>query len=185
MGEGAISEEFVKRHYAGLFALLHRRIKDPALAQDILNEAMATAMAHVQDGRVSQPDRLAGYVFRVAMNLYRNHRREFDNRSDLRAPPDELQNVPSQTFVGDGLGRDVLRQVRALISSLPTPRDREIVKRFYLDEEDKEHICSSLGLTPLHFDKVVFRARQRMRTLLEQSGFHRSDFFNVLLACCA
>ena len=71
--------------------------------------------------------------------------------------------------------------VRSLIESLPTARDREIVKRFYLDEDEKDVICRDLGLSALHFDKVIFRARQRMKALLEARGFKRSDFFSVLL----
>jgi RNA polymerase sigma-70 factor (ECF subfamily) len=71
--------------------------------------------------------------------------------------------------------------VRELIAELPTERDRLIVKRFYLDEEDKGVICDELGLSPLHFDKVIFRARQRMKDKLEIRGFKKSDFFILLL----
>jgi hypothetical protein len=39
-----------------------------------------------------------------------------------------------------------------------------------------------MGLSSLHFDKVIFRARQRMKTLLEARGFSKRDFFAVLLA---
>ena len=67
--------------------------------------------------------------------------------------------------------------------SLPTVRDREIIKRFYLDEEDKAEICRSMGLSPLHFDRVMFRARQRVRVLLETKGFDKSDFLIALLSC--
>jgi RNA polymerase sigma-70 factor (ECF subfamily) len=184
VGEEAISDEFVKRHYAGLYLLLQRRIKDAAVAADMLNEAVATAMTHVRSGRVAQPERLAGYVYRVAMNLYRNYRREFDNRADLRSDPDAIQQVAADN--GDEvLDPAIAREVRSIISSLATARDREIVKRFYLHEEDKESICRTLGLSALHFDRVIFRARQRIRTLLEARGFVKSDFFGVLLLCCA
>lgn len=185
MGEDAISDEFVKRHYAGLYLLLQRRIKDAAVAADMLNEAVATAMSHARGGRVAQPERLAGYVYRVAMNLYRNYRRDFDNRADLRSDPDDIQHVAADTGGEEPLDPAIAREVRSIISSLSTPRDREIVKRFYLHEEDKESICRTLGLSALHFDRVIFRARQRIRTLLEAKGFVKSDFFGVLLLCCA
>ncbi|HKQ14221.1 MAG TPA: sigma-70 family RNA polymerase sigma factor [Steroidobacteraceae bacterium] len=182
MGEDAISDQFVRQHYAGLQALLQRRIGDPAIAAEMLNEAVATAIVHARQGRVAQPERLAGYVFRVALNLYRNYRREFDNRAELRAAGDAIQQLHGST-ADDGLEAGIVREVRAIVASLPTPRDREIVKRFYLDEEDKEQICQSLGLAPLHFDKVIFRARQRLRALLEARGFSKSDLLGVLLVC--
>lgn len=185
MGDDGISDEFMRRHYAGLQALLRRRIKDPAVAADLLNEAVATAMSHFRSGRIEQPDRLAGYVYRVALNLYRNYRREFDNRADLRAGPDDIHKIADSKASSEPVDTGLLQQVRQLIGELPTARDREIVKRFYLDEEEKESICRSLDLSPLHFDRVIFRARQRLRALLEAKGFVKSDFFNVLLVCFA
>jgi RNA polymerase sigma-70 factor (ECF subfamily) len=68
---------------------------------------------------------------------------------------------------------------------LPVPRDREVIKRFYLDEETKDAICQSLGLSPIHFDRVIFRARQRMRALMEAKGFRKPDLFgSLVLLCC-
>ncbi len=58
------------------------------------------------------------------------------------------------------------------------------MKRLYLVEEAKDEICRSLGLTPLHFDRVIHRARQRLRVLLEAKGLGKSDFLSVLLTCC-
>ncbi len=185
MGDDAITEQFIRQHYAGLHALLQRRIGDAAVAAEMLNEAVATAIVHARQGRVAQPERLAGYVFRVALNLYRNYRREFDNRTELRAGGDVIQQLPGAGSADDGLDAGIVREVREIVASLPTARDREIVKRFYLDEEDKQAICRSLGLAPLHFDKVIFRARQRLRALLEARGLRKSDLLGVLLVCCA
>lgn len=185
MGEDAISDQFIRQHYAGLYALLQRRIGDASVAAEMLNEAVAIAIVHARQGRVAQPERLAGYVFRVAMNLYRNYRREFDNRAELRAAGDAIQYLPGDRGADEGLGADIVQEVRMIVAALPTARDREIVKRFYLDEEEKDDICRSLGLAPLHFDKVVFRARQRLRALLEAKGFRKSDLLGVLMVCCA
>jgi RNA polymerase sigma-70 factor (ECF subfamily) len=182
VGEDAISDQFLRQHYAGLQALLQRRIGDPAIAAELLNEAVATAIVHMRQGRVQQPERLAGYVFRVALNLYRNYRREFDNRADLRATEDAVQQLHGEA-AADEFDARIGREVRAIVAALPTARDREIVKRFYLDEEDKAQICRSLGLAPLHFDKVIFRARQRLRALLEARGYSKSDLLGVLLVC--
>jgi RNA polymerase sigma-70 factor, ECF subfamily len=185
VGEDAISDQFIRQHYAGLQALLQRRTGDPAVAAEMLNEAVATAIVHMRQGRVAQPERLAGYVFRVALNLYRNYRREFDNRAELRAAGDAIQQLHGDAAADDELDARIVREVHAIVASLPTARDREIVKRFYLDEEDKGQICQSLGLAPLHFDKVIFRARQRLRALLEARGFSKSDLLGVLLVCFA
>ncbi len=53
--------------------------------------------------------------------------------------------------------------------SFETDRDRQILYRFYIAEEDKERICADLDLSSLHFNRVLFRARQRFKDLLESS----------------
>jgi RNA polymerase sigma-70 factor (ECF subfamily) len=63
--------------------------------------------------------------------------------------------------------------VRRLIGELDTDRDRQILYRFYIAEEDKERICADLELSSLHFNRVLFRARQRFKELLE--GFEKSQ----------
>lgn len=184
MVEDAISNDFIKRHYTGLYTLLHRRIRDANIAQEILNEAVATAIAHSRAGRVSDQDRLAGYVYRVALNLYRNYRREYANRPGIHATDESIDQLPAQRSAEEAaMDGSIMRHVVSIIASLPTARDREIVKRFYLDEEDKAEICRSMGLSPLHFDRVIFRARQRMRSLLEAKGYEKSDFLIALLSC--
>lgn len=185
VGQDAIADQFAKQHYAGLQSLLTRQIRDAGVAADMLNEAVAISISHLRLGRVSAPDRLPGYVYRVALNLYRNYRRELQNRADIRAKAEDLEALPAESTAAsfDAADGELVRQVRKLIEELPTPRDREVIKRFYLDEEEKATICESLGLSSLHFDKVVFRARQRMRSLFETKGLNRRDYLPVLLLC--
>ena len=56
--------------------------------------------------------------------------------------------------------------VRELLQELKMPRDREILLRFYVQEADKEEICSELDVSPEHFNRVLFRAKNRFRKLL-------------------
>ena len=177
-------ERMIVHQYGGLRRLVTQRAGDPDIATDVLQDAIATAWEHLLAGRISRPEQIIGYVFQVAMNQLRNRRRKFDDRADRRADGDMLDQLPAtDNLPGTELGSHVLEQVRELIGELPTERDRLIVKRFYLDEEDKEVICNELNLSPLHFDKVIFRARQRMRDRLETRGFKKSDFFSFLLVC--
>jgi len=55
-----------------------------------------------------------------------------------------------------------------VIGELDGDRDRELLFRFYIAEEDKERLCEELGLTSLHFNRVLFRARQRYKELYER-----------------
>jgi RNA polymerase sigma-70 factor (ECF subfamily) len=166
----------IEREYSGLRALLRMRTRDPQLAEDLLNDAIVITLEHSADGRITNPDAIGGYVFQVALNLLRNHRRKFADRIDKRAELDDSIAGLSATeqFEWAGLARE-------LINALPVPRDREILTRFYLNEEDKEAICRDVGISPLHFDKVHFRARERLRSLAEERGYSVEQLFHVLL----
>ena len=53
---------------------------------------------------------------------------------------------------------------------MPVKRDREILTRFYVEDQDKDEICTALNLDSLHFNRVLFRARKRFRKILEKSA---------------
>jgi hypothetical protein len=54
---------------------------------------------------------------------------------------------------------------------MPSSRDRELLRRFYLNDESRDRICQDLELTSEHFNRVIFRARNRFRELLERRGW--------------
>ena len=59
--------------------------------------------------------------------------------------------------------------VRQVINELPTDRDRQVLFRYYIVEDEKEQICADLGLTSLHFNRVLHRARERYKELYERA----------------
>src|SRR5262249_61928985 len=61
--------------------------------------------------------------------------------------------------------RQEARDIARTLESLPTERDREVLRRFYLTMDDKDRICDDLGLTRLQFNRVLYRARERFREL--------------------
>jgi RNA polymerase sigma-70 factor, ECF subfamily len=173
----------IEREYFGLRMLISRRAGDPQLGADLLNEAVCMAWAKWQAGQVARPEQIAGYVFQVAMNLLRNHRRAIGSRPEKRASVRELETLPGRAEPRAETAEEQLAvHVKKLIRDMGSARDRTLLVRFYLDEEDKEVICRELRLSPLQFDKVLHRARRRLLQLLGTHGFKQSDFLSVLLA---
>jgi RNA polymerase sigma-70 factor, ECF subfamily len=166
--------------YQGLLALLCRKAQDPQLAADLLNDALVTTLAKFDSGRIADPSHVGGYVFQVALNLLRNHRRKFEERPGMRVEiDDDLLGDKSQVAAVE---ESWAQRVRKILEDLPSARDRLLLKRFYLDEQEKESICGELSLSPLQFDKMIFRAKRRMQSLLESRGLRKSDFFSFLAA---
>jgi RNA polymerase sigma-70 factor (ECF subfamily) len=172
----------IEKNYVGLRLLVVRRCRDQHVGADLLNEAICTTWAKWQAGKIARPEQIAGYVLQVTMNLLRNHRRAIGERPEKRADAARLQELPGDAEPGDEtMEREIALQVKNVIRGMSSQRDRAILVRFYLDEEDKETICHDMGLNPLQFDKVLHRARGRLRKLLEAGGLGRAD----LLSLCA
>lgn len=169
----------VYRDYPGLRALILRRVRDPEAAADILQDAAVTTLEKLRSGEIAQPENVGGYLYRVALNHLRNHRRK--DRTALSSS-DGLESLthPDADPDWDRVGHpEWAAAARRMLGEMPTPRDRELLVRFYLDDEAKESICGALGLSEEHFNRVIFRARNRFRDLLQRRGFAKADFLAI------
>jgi RNA polymerase sigma-70 factor, ECF subfamily len=166
----------VYRDFPGLRALILRRVRDPEVAADILQDAAVTTLEKLRSGEIAHPENVGGYLYRVALNHLRNHRRKDRTALSSSEGLESLTHAdadPEWRCVGHP---EWAAAARRMLSEMPTSRDRDLLIRFYLNDEEKESICSELGLTDEHFNRVIFRARNRFRVLLERRGFARSDF---------
>jgi RNA polymerase sigma-70 factor (ECF subfamily) len=170
------------RDFPGLRALILRRVGDPELAADLLQDATVTTLEKLKAGEIERPELIGGYLYRVALNHLRNHRRK---DKSVVSSANALESLSADE--GDAhsahLGRAQLADAaRRLLEELPVARDREVLVRFYLNDEDRSAICRALSLTDDHFNRVIFRARNRFRDLVEERGFGRTDFLSALIA---
>ena len=91
---------------------------------------------------------------------------------DLR----ESEDDPEWTRVGRPQWANAARK---MLEEMPAARDRDLLVRFYLNDEAKEQICQDLRLSTEHFNRVIFRARNRFRELLEQRGIWKADLLSI------
>src|SRR5689334_12624380 len=160
----------LERDYLGLLKQFTRLLRDRTLAEDLVNDAVAETLVKLHGQLIDEPERITGFIHAVAVNRLRNHRRRLCNRCEVPATPAVLEELSAGSDPVEALDHDQLAErVWDLIEELPTHRDREVMRRFYLDEEEKASICADLHLSANHFDKVASRARQRMRMLLAAS----------------
>jgi len=172
----------VYRDYPGLSALILRRVGDPEIAADILQDAAVTALEKLRSGQITRPENMGGYLYRVAINHLRNHRRK--DRTAVSGPAglDELPDTDGDPD-WDHVGRHQWAEAaRRILAEMPVARDRDLLLRFYLQDEEKQEICRELELTEEHFNRVIFRARNRFRELLKQHGLWKADFFSLVAA---
>ena len=170
----------VYRDYPGLRALILQRVRDPDGAADILQDSAVTTLEKLRRGEIAHPENLGGYLYRVALNHLRNHRRKDRSAFSSAEGLEDLADGEDDTdweWVGRPQWQEAARQ---LLDAMPSARDRELLARFYLSDEDKSLICRELGLSDEHFNRVIFRARNRFREILERRGFWKSDLLAVV-----
>jgi len=178
-GEPAAEATMVERYSRGLRFLLRRKTRDPHLAEDLLQETWAIALVKIRANGLDKPGRLAGYLCGIAKNLALGEARRV-NRQRTTVNSEIVDLIPdksSNPFRAVSRA-EVCIEVRKLLDNLKKERDREILKRFYVWEEEKESICSRLGVDGVHFNRVLFRARQRLKSAIEASD--RRNHFKVV-----
>jgi RNA polymerase sigma-70 factor (ECF subfamily) len=167
------------------FGAFHRWVD----AEDLTQETLQIVVERVRARTIDDPRKVFAFAAATARNLALNAARKmlrqqtvFD--SDL---VDEIaQNLEmEQNELSDADDRHLAQAVMTLLDELPTARDRQVLIRFYLDGADKQTLCRELGLSPKHFDRVLMRARGRLRTIIERRAPHLALFpriTSILLA---
>ncbi|HEY0961508.1 MAG TPA: sigma-70 family RNA polymerase sigma factor [Pseudomonadales bacterium] len=169
-GDKRAEAALFQRYYRQTLFILERRTSDPELAQDLCQEAFCITIERLRAQPLSDPDKLPAFLHSTALNLYigelrkTNRRKTFTDQALLDGVADATQNQY----------RSLLRErsgeaVRRLIAAMDNSRDRALLYQYYIEEKDKTQVCAELGLSHRHFDKVLFRAKQRFKELLMHS----------------
>lgn len=154
------------------FGAFHRWVD----AEDLTQETLHIVVERVRARTIDDPRKVFAFAAATARNLALNAARKVLRQqtvvdSDL---VDELaQNLEMEhSDLSEQDDRQLAEAVAALLEELPTERDRQLLMRFYLDGTDKQQLCRELGLSPKHFDRVLMRARTRLRTIIERRAPH-------------
>ncbi len=166
--EGILVDRFTR----GLFGYLRRIGCPQELAEDLHQETFRIALERLRGRGLKEPAGFAGFLRGIARNL----RLAEGNKAARRRTGSDEEALARTTDPRSGQLRQVLDSeaaelVRGLLGEMEKTRDRQILYRFYLAEDRKESICDDLDLSTKHFNRVLFRARQRFRELLE--GFEK------------
>jgi RNA polymerase sigma-70 factor, ECF subfamily len=176
-GDRGAEEELVHRFGEGLSFLLRRWTRDRAAAEDLYQETFRLALEKIRHGEVREPDRLVGFLRSLAKNLSIHHYRRGSVREvreeDLDAAV-ELSNEEAGQL-GQLLRKEKVALVRRVLAELASERDRQVLFRFYIAEEEREHIRSDMGLSGPELNMILFRARRRYRELYERHAGQENE----------
>jgi RNA polymerase sigma-70 factor, ECF subfamily len=165
----------------GLKMILYARCgHDVELAADLCQDTLLIVLNRLRNRSIDDPSRLAAFAAQTARQLAFDARRRFATRNTV------VDSEAVDAAIVESLSYDTAEKasmvslVRQLLSELSHDRDREVLRRFYLLEQEKAEICRSFGLAPGTFDQLVFRARARLRALLDMRGVASRDLLSVV-----
>lgn len=172
-GDPAAEAELVARFSRAVSFLLRRLARDDAAAEDLHQETFRLVIEKVRRGELREPEKLPGFVSAMARNLFLGSARLGSRRRRWQAGPEaalaaEATPDPAPGQLSRLLAAERAATVRRVMAELKNERDREILYRCYIAEEDKDAICRDLGLSLEHFHRVLFRARRRYREIYER-----------------
>jgi RNA polymerase sigma-70 factor (ECF subfamily) len=165
-GDKAAEQELVRQYQRGVRLIVARSSRDRSAVDDICQDVMCLAIEKIRAGAVREPERLSGFVAGLARTRVIEYFRNVDARGTREARSQESPPGPASSPLEQLLAHEQAEIVRAVLEELSSDRDRQILFRYYLAEEDKLRICKDLKLTSLQFNRVLFRARERFRHLL-------------------
>lgn len=167
-GDRQAETTFVRRHQRAVTLVLQTRVQ-PDRVHDLTQETFIVVIARMRDSGIHDPNRIGGFLRQTAINLANSDRRKY-----LRQRT-ETDNDSIEVAVDEALGPadsveldQLASMIGELMDELPMRRDRELLQRYIVNEEDKFALCREYGLTSEHFDRVLHRARVRLKELLEK-----------------
>lgn len=179
-GDVSAESELVRQFEPGLRVLLRRRTGgDHALVQDLVQETLIIVIQRLRGPGIEEPQKLAAFAAQTARNLaIASLRKSERQKTDVDGEATERRADPMGDVETRAADVEAALAVRALLRELPQPRDRLMLKRFYLDDDDKALICADLQISEAAFNQALSRARRRFRQILEERGFAMRDLLS-------
>lgn len=181
-GEAQAEGELTQRFERGITQILIRQTGNLALSQELCQDTLIIVIKRLRAQPLDRPEKLGAFIAQTARNLAIAERRK-QRRRRTETTGDDLVEVPDDQRDQE---RDAQRDsaaaaIRSVLGEMKSARDRLLLVRYYLREEDKDVICRDLGMTAPSFNVVLFRARSRFLELLNKRGLTGGDLLSLVL----
>jgi RNA polymerase sigma factor (sigma-70 family) len=175
--EDRIDESAAAALHSRLRILLVRWTRDVELAKDLSQDVVLGLIQAIREGRLLSADALPAYAHQAARNamLMAARRPRIDTMAEVPEGSTawgELPRTPLESVEQAERGR----LAKAALDSLATARDRKLIRDFYVDGRTKAELMDEFALSKDQFDKVISRARSRMRELVKERYEDSSAF---------
>lgn len=168
-GDTDAEATLVRRFSRPMMTMLENRTGDIQRAEDVHQDTFCIVLERLRTKGIDDPSRLAAFIHKTAINVLKGQYRKEQRRqtfpdTDLIQRHKDTRNDQLRQLIRDESGN----AIRGAVLELNNDRDRELLYRFYILQQEKPAVCKMLELTSEHFDRVISRARKRFRSLIEK-----------------
>jgi len=163
------TEEHFARYFGDLIRIkAGARLRSRESVDDVRQETLLRVIRNLRSGIIEHPERFGAYVNAVCNNVMLEvFRRESRwNQFPEEGPEIESKETGVETTLLEDERRDLVRQALDELSQ----KDRQLLHRIFLDEEDKDTVCREFGVTREHLRVLLHRARGRLRATMRHAS---------------
>ncbi|WDE11985.1 RNA polymerase sigma factor [Thalassomonas haliotis] len=167
-GDRSAERALVRHYWRGLHFILLSKCQDPELTNDLLQDSFVVIINKAREDLIENPAALARYIRQVGVHLLIAHFRKEKRRATTASEDIQIYSddkIPS--LFKDLSCQDILTKVQQLIDEMPVQRDKQILRDFFVYGKNKQEICKAMELSTDHFDRVLYRARNRLKQLVQ------------------
>lgn len=169
-GDVEVQTHFTKHFGSLLRYKLRNQLRSSQLIPDITQETFLRVISAARNDGLREPERLGAFVNSVCSRVMMEHLRAAGRHrqlpEDTNEVIDEGCNISSELVTAE---RQSL--VREIVSKLPA-KDRELLRKVYFEEIDKDRICEEMNVNPEYLRVLIHRARTKFR---EEAKKHDPD----------
>ncbi len=179
-GDREAESEFAETFSYGLMKLLLKITKDSDISKDCCQETFLITLNKMRAGGIVSPESLASFLRSTAVSVAITYFRNEKRYSCLGDKVFLLRSETGNTGARDKDSETTRSLLNGILDRLTVSRDREILQRFYLQEESKRNICSDFEIKLEHFDRVLYRAKKRVCLILDSHKDVKALLFKSL-----
>ncbi len=163
-GDFRTQEHFVA-YFSELIQLkLRSRLNSPQAIEDVRQETFTRVFAALRDGKIRQPERLGPFVNSMCNNVLLEHYRSSSRADSL--DDEEQPELPAAKvdILGAVAAKQMSEKIREILEEMPE-RDRRLLREIFLEERDKDEVCSDFGVDRDYLRVLLHRAKQSFKSL--------------------
>ncbi len=166
-GSRQAENELVDKYYKKLFFILLKQCQHHQLAEDLTQDTFIIVLAKLKNNELKNPEALASFIRSIGVNLLIDYKRkQTRQKTDTDQRTEELIDVFSQNQTVQIEQEKIVSLLHQILQEFGVERDRDVLRYFYIYGKSKPEICEQLRLSPENFDRVIYRARNRLKQAL-------------------